>query len=134
MKFSTSPMRIKLVVNPMMIATTRAFTVTFPPVNQTKLLEATSALASVRPATTIRKNPAASVSNATPDDWTSAARTCSARAPVMLASSVTVSGSTEPDRTPIRPTPKTTAGTKKRNRRNAIALPRTDPAETRSRS
>jgi len=94
MKFITSPMSIKLVINPMMSATTRALTVTFPPVSQTKLLEATNALASVRPATTIRNNPAARVRNATPDDWTSAARTCSAIAPVMLTSSVAVSGST----------------------------------------
>ncbi len=125
---------MKLVIRPMMIATTLTLAVTFPPVSQTRLLDATSALASVRPALSISTRPVSSVRKAAVDDWLNAERTWSARAPVRLAVSVRVSSSTYPEVTPRSPTPKTTAGTKKRKRRKAIALPRTDPAEIRSRS
>lgn len=41
-RFITNPMSIKLVIRPMLIAMTFALAVTFPPVSQTRLLDATS--------------------------------------------------------------------------------------------
>lgn len=64
----------------------------------------------------------------------SAQRTWVASAPLMLAVLVTVSESMWPDNAPRRPTKNTTVGTKKRKSRKAMALPRTEPAATRSRS
>jgi hypothetical protein len=65
--------------------------------------------------------------------WSNAVRIWAASPPVTPAPSLTSSASTQPARNPATPTNNSSSGTKKRNSRNAIALPTTVPATSRSR-
>ena len=130
----TNDTSIRLLMTPTIAATARTLALTLPRADQARLLDATSALASDLPVIAIRNRPVASAISWAVRDWSCADRTCSASCPRMLPALLIDSASNWPDTRPVRPTQNRMNGTKNRNRRNAIALPSTDPADTRSRS
>ncbi len=99
---------------------------------QAKQLAATSVFVSERPAHSMPVNPRKVATHRAVDCWFSALSIWVARLPEIPADSMSAS-STNVAKNPSRPTKNSMRGTKKRKSRNAIALPTSVPAASRSR-
>src|SRR5580704_10470118 len=96
-------------------------------------LAARRTLLSDRPAVTTPNRPNATAIHRVNPGWLKAALISAPRLPYTPVVRLTERALTNPEANPAMPTARSSNGTKNRNRRNAIALPKTDPADSRSR-
>jgi hypothetical protein len=97
------------------------------------MLAARRALLSDRPAITTPNKPNSTAIHRVDPGWWKASLISAPRLPYIPEFLLTVLTLTKPAASPAIPTTSSRSGAKNRNMRNAIALPMTDPADSRSR-